>query len=99
ETTETPEGVCYRLPKRQALSVGFVPVLAVVAAVPLAPGVLAALFLVANAAQLSWPELILPWLFVAQMAFLALVPVRLLWWSLWEGAAQVLGLYEIELRA
>src|SRR5262249_30709385 len=92
EKTETPEGVRYRLPKAAGMmGLGFVPVLAVVAAVPVTPAILAALFLVGNAAELSWPQLVPPWLFVAQMVFLALVPVRLFYWSLLRGAAQALG--------
>ena len=52
------------------------PAFALTAVVVLMPGVLATLFLVGNAADLSWADRMLPWLFVMQVIYLASGPAR-----------------------
>jgi hypothetical protein len=98
EKIETPQGVCYRFPPTGEHPFGLAVALAVTAAVLLVPGVLASLFIVGNGPALSPAERMLPWLFVAQITYLASLPARLAAESAWRWLVQKFGHFQIELR-
>ena len=94
----TAEGVCYRFNQATGNAVPLCGLLAALAAVPVAAGVVAVLFLVRHCQELPWPLLALGGLFPAQMAFLARWPLKFLAQWVWQGLVGALGHRDLEVR-
>jgi hypothetical protein len=100
DVIDTPDGVCYRLrySKSYRPSVAVPLISGLVSAVPLALGLMAAVFLIRHSHELSWPLIALPCLFVAHMVFLGRVPLRQLAGAVWLRLVVSLGCGELRLR-
>jgi hypothetical protein len=92
---ETPEGVRYRFTWHKGSWPPALGLIAALAAVPLAAGVLAVSFLVRHFAELPPALTALGVLFPAQMAFLAYLPVWFLGHSVWQSLVTAAGHSEL----
>jgi hypothetical protein len=95
---ETPNGVCYRFTRVSGGASSLLFFAGAVAAVPLAAAVVAVLFLVRHARDVSAPLLALGCLFPLQMVFLARAPLGLFLESVWQSLVGALGHRELEVR-
>jgi hypothetical protein len=98
EVSERPGGICYRLRFSKPYQSPVSCYAAYMAAFPLVLGGVAGVFLVQHYEKLSWSQVALSWLFVAHMVFLARLPLRLLWGSLFHRLATWYGCVEVEIR-
>lgn len=97
EAIQLPWGVRYPVPRATA-HWGCLVTLIGLTAVPLWGAWLAGQFLQRNAAVLPPVLVMLSCLFIVQIIYLALMPIRIFAWMLWREAVGTLGGFELELR-
>lgn len=94
---ETPNGVRYCLPRPRA-SWGCLPLAVAIGAAPVAGAILAGRYLLRHQTQLSPLVVMLSCLYVAQLIYLASIPIRVIAFILWRKLVGTLGGFELDLR-